>query len=40
MKPFKPFAWYFAITLPLKLDLFLHGPISSFLSAATGLPIS
>lgn len=30
---------YFAITLPLKFDLFMHGPISKFLSAATGLPL-
>lgn len=31
---------YFAITLPIKLDLFLSGPLSQFLSAVTGLPIN
>ena len=36
----KPFVIYFAISLPLKLDLFMHGPISSTLSFAMGLPIS
>ena len=34
------FIIYFIITIPLKLDLFMHGPITKFLSAATGLPIS
>lgn len=32
--------WYFGLTLPLKLDLFLSGPISQTLSAVTGLPIN
>jgi hypothetical protein len=31
---------YFAIKIPLFADLALHGPVSSFLSAVTGLPIS
>jgi len=30
---------YFTISLPLKLDLFMHGPVSTFLAAVTGLPI-
>ena len=30
---------YFAISLPLKFDLFMHGPVSTFLAALTGLPI-
>lgn len=30
---------YFAIKIPLMIDLLTHGPISSFLSAITGLPI-
>jgi hypothetical protein len=30
---------YFAISIPLKIDLLLHGPISTCLSAVTGLPI-
>ena len=29
---------YFAISIPLKIDLYFQGPISSALSAATGLP--
>ncbi len=36
----KAFLIYFAISIPLKADLALHGPISTMLSAATGLPIS
>ncbi len=31
--------WYFAIKIPLFIDLYYHGPISSMLSALTGLPI-
>lgn len=31
---------YFAIKIPLMIDLLNQGPISSCLSALTGLPIS
>jgi hypothetical protein len=36
----KGWGWYFAISIPIKLDLLMHGPLSTMLSAATGLPIS
>lgn len=34
-------AWvvYFIVKLPIVLDFYLHGPVSTFLSAVTGLPI-
>jgi hypothetical protein len=31
--------WYLAIKLPLMVDLYFHGPLSTFLSHITGLPI-
>lgn len=30
---------YFAIKIPLMVDLYMHGPIVTMVSVATGLPI-
>lgn len=35
----KALFWYFVLSLPLKVDLIVHGPVTRLVAAATGLPI-